>query len=598
MEDRPYPASDVHVTGTFDDWGKTEQLNKVGDGWEKEVNLPSADQKIYYKFVVDNEWVVDHNAPKEEDGHNNVNNFLLPEQIKKHSTAHTEGLTSEELGTGAFAAISTVSPDSTTAKLAGEVPKEEPSSVERTPGAFPETPANEPDSFSVKPIPATGATSVQETVTTSKEDYEKAGSAALGVAGGAALGGAALGGAAATELTQSDDAKEQIIPESSLPMKPDEADAAGPFISSVGPDATTTGLAAGVPVDKKRQGMIIDSDQVPSEETPTASSVPEVVKESLHEAHQDPEAAASSEAVKEKADVEHELLGKVTSSEATGDPASAAAAQTSYYGLATSVPPTVEKSMEQAHASPEAAADSSVVAEKAAVEQELLKKVPSEEGAGEPAPSIAAATSETAPAPTDEPRTATGEQVPGTSAIAAAAVADGTAGADTAPATETKPVVAERTEADATEYAPVQKDSSTPGVAPSAAAAVADGTEDPTLADEPAVQMMNQHESEGVPATESEAKPVTETTASPVHTDGVTEAKKDVAEPTATPAAGAAVSTATEAKKAEAPSAASTPAKPTASAPTSSPATSATKESETKKKKRHRVSGFFKKIFE
>jgi hypothetical protein len=46
---RPHPANDVHVTGTFDGWGKTEKLEKVGDVFEKEVTLPSADEKYYYK---------------------------------------------------------------------------------------------------------------------------------------------------------------------------------------------------------------------------------------------------------------------------------------------------------------------------------------------------------------------------------------------------------------------------------------------------------------------------------------------------------------------------------------------------------------------
>ena len=46
---RPHPANDVHVTGTFDDWRKTEKLERVGDVFEKEVALPSADEKYYYK---------------------------------------------------------------------------------------------------------------------------------------------------------------------------------------------------------------------------------------------------------------------------------------------------------------------------------------------------------------------------------------------------------------------------------------------------------------------------------------------------------------------------------------------------------------------
>ncbi len=47
---RPHPeASEVYVTGTFDDWAKTEKLNKVGATFEKEVQLPDASAKILYK---------------------------------------------------------------------------------------------------------------------------------------------------------------------------------------------------------------------------------------------------------------------------------------------------------------------------------------------------------------------------------------------------------------------------------------------------------------------------------------------------------------------------------------------------------------------
>ena len=47
---RPHPeAKEVYVTGTFDDWGRTEKLNKVGDTFEKEVYLSDASQKILYK---------------------------------------------------------------------------------------------------------------------------------------------------------------------------------------------------------------------------------------------------------------------------------------------------------------------------------------------------------------------------------------------------------------------------------------------------------------------------------------------------------------------------------------------------------------------
>jgi len=35
------------VTGTFDDWGKTVQLEKKGDVFEKTVSLPTRDHVLY-----------------------------------------------------------------------------------------------------------------------------------------------------------------------------------------------------------------------------------------------------------------------------------------------------------------------------------------------------------------------------------------------------------------------------------------------------------------------------------------------------------------------------------------------------------------------
>lgn len=46
---REHPeAKEVFVTGTFDDWGKTEKLDRKGDFFEKDVQLPNKD-KILYK---------------------------------------------------------------------------------------------------------------------------------------------------------------------------------------------------------------------------------------------------------------------------------------------------------------------------------------------------------------------------------------------------------------------------------------------------------------------------------------------------------------------------------------------------------------------
>ncbi|KAL8683793.1 MAG: hypothetical protein Q9186_000281 [Xanthomendoza sp. 1 TL-2023] len=65
-----------------------------------------------------------------------------------------------------------------------------------------------------------------------------------------------------------------------------------------------------------------------------------------------------------------------------------------------SVPDVVQDSITQAHFSPEAAGDRTMVGEKSAMEQELLNKVPTENAVGEPAPTSGAALTDSAPAPT------------------------------------------------------------------------------------------------------------------------------------------------------------------------------------------------------
>ena len=85
---RDKPANDVHVTGTFDDWKKTVQLDKNGDLFEKTVDLPNTSEKIYYKFVVDGEWVTS-DAKSEPDASGNVNNFLNPEDLTSTNSSST-----------------------------------------------------------------------------------------------------------------------------------------------------------------------------------------------------------------------------------------------------------------------------------------------------------------------------------------------------------------------------------------------------------------------------------------------------------------------------------------------------------------------------
>ncbi|KPI41170.1 uncharacterized protein AB675_8220 [Cyphellophora attinorum] len=634
----PHSASEVYVTGTFDDWAKSEKLEKVGDVFQKEVVLKDADTKILYKFVVDGNWTTDHEGPKEDDGSGNVNNVLHPEQITKASAFR-----------------SGVGPESTTAGLAGAQP------FASAPGAFPETPANEAEpSFGVAPIPASSgagnpvnvpagdkvpesvtadaigsnattskeaydnagssefpgtsgeektfgvnpipasegignpvstkpgeglpeqvrsAHTVDSTVTTSKEDYEKAGTNYGLPAAGAAVAGTLAGAAAAIGIGKKEDNEKQIknlIPESSLPMGADAGTGAdaGPHISSVGPGSTTAALAANVPLESSK----------------VADGVPEQVKESLAEAHQSAEAAASPEAVKEKSALEKELLSKTSPVESTSEDAKVAiAGQSSYHGLATSVPKPVEESIAKSGASPEAAADPSVVAEKTALERELAQKVPTSEATGEPAPVVSAETSAVAPAATGAAVTgaaaagaagiASSEKTaPGASSHAAAAVSDGAGDGEELAAPKTTTTTTDKSEGDATEYAPPPTGSAAPGVSSGAAAAVSDGA-DPGLADEPAVKMMNQNETGDLSATDGakDEKPVESTKETTKPLTAATGATAAIANPT------------TEAKATAPTSTTSTPTKKPAATPESSPATK-------EKKKKNRISSFFKKI--
>ncbi|KAH9216582.1 hypothetical protein DL95DRAFT_460170 [Leptodontidium sp. 2 PMI_412] len=76
-----HPATEVFVTGTFDDWSKTILLDKVGGVFAKEVLLPLSTEKICYKFVVDGYWKMNANAAMESDNSGNLNNIITHEQL-------------------------------------------------------------------------------------------------------------------------------------------------------------------------------------------------------------------------------------------------------------------------------------------------------------------------------------------------------------------------------------------------------------------------------------------------------------------------------------------------------------------------------------
>ncbi|KAJ8099680.1 hypothetical protein POJ06DRAFT_290940 [Lipomyces tetrasporus] len=80
------PAEEVYVTGSFDNWSKSAPLAQNVDGsWSVSIPLPS--EKIAYKFVVDNNWVIDPNAKTETDASGITNNVLDLDDMTAVNTA-------------------------------------------------------------------------------------------------------------------------------------------------------------------------------------------------------------------------------------------------------------------------------------------------------------------------------------------------------------------------------------------------------------------------------------------------------------------------------------------------------------------------------
>jgi hypothetical protein len=338
---------------------------------------------------------------------------LLPEDIQTQT--HSKEAATHDVTTPVT--MSGVTPDSTTAALATQVPKEQTNGG--LPGAFPDTPGQESgEILSVNPIPASGGygnpiklnpgekvpdlssihgNTVQSTVKLDKESYEKGDSVPLGSAG-------TQSDTAGSSAFTVPPATNNLIPESSLPMggpaqRAAQADQTqtsiggpaqqaamadpGYTISSAAPTSTTAALAAEVPLEKNKQ---TNGTAVP------AQDVPQVVKDSIAEAHENPEAAANKEAVEEKKAMENELHRKVAVEQSTGAPAPTTAAQP-----VKDVPQIVKESIAESNETPEAAANKEAVEEKQAMESELQMNVPVEESAGAPAPTTTAATQPTAP---------------------------------------------------------------------------------------------------------------------------------------------------------------------------------------------------------
>ena len=70
-------AKKVVLSGSFNGWNEKElKMTKVDDGWEIAILLSGG--KHHYKYIVDNEWMVDpDNTVKEFDGHGNINSVKM-----------------------------------------------------------------------------------------------------------------------------------------------------------------------------------------------------------------------------------------------------------------------------------------------------------------------------------------------------------------------------------------------------------------------------------------------------------------------------------------------------------------------------------------
>ncbi|RXW25766.1 hypothetical protein EST38_g51 [Candolleomyces aberdarensis] len=91
--------STVIVTGTFDHWSRSINLNRTNSGFVGSVKVPWA-EKIKYKFIVDGQWLTQAGQPTEMDPGGYINNIYLtppkpaaasaPEPVKLNNDAAHE----------------------------------------------------------------------------------------------------------------------------------------------------------------------------------------------------------------------------------------------------------------------------------------------------------------------------------------------------------------------------------------------------------------------------------------------------------------------------------------------------------------------------
>lgn len=343
---------------------------------------------------------------------------MLPEEITPAPETSDSTQTQE---TPAVAAMSGVTPDSTTAGLAANVPKEEPNG--NIPGTFPETPAQEAENvLSVNPIPASEGignpiklnpgekvpdpssihnNTVDSTVKLDKESYDKPDSVPF-------TGASTQSETAGESAFSVPPVSKNTIPESSLPIggPAQQAAAADPgyTIQSAAPTSTTAALAAQVPLEKEKQAndATIQSAAPTSTTAGLASEVPlekekgEAEEVTILPAPSEPPVAESKENKQNDATIQSAAPTSTTAALAANVPLEKDK-KTNGTEPVKDVPEVVKDSLAEAHQDPEAAANKEAVEEKKDMEQELKKNVAVEESQGAPAPTATAATSALAP---------------------------------------------------------------------------------------------------------------------------------------------------------------------------------------------------------
>lgn len=271
--------------------------------------------------------------------------------------------------------IQSAAPTSTTAALAGQIPMEPrgvPETVvesQKEAGVGPEASANSEAVSEKKDVEEELKEKVPEAPAAADNSYlSNISSNAGAVAGTAAAGVTAGAGLFAAAVYSAKDKAAETVGVDGSTSATDVKDKAADAVGLNGSTTTATDLK-----DKAASAVGLNG-------TTTASDVPAVVSESQREAHVGPEASSNAEAVREKSQFEQELLSEVPKTNEHGAAAPAIA-----------IPAIVSESQKSAHASPEASANSEAVAEKSALESELLSKLPKTDETGESAPVFAAA---------------------------------------------------------------------------------------------------------------------------------------------------------------------------------------------------------------